>query len=114
MTRVARRRLRAFAGSSGFSLLELLIVVSILLIVAAISVPTFIRISYNIRLKSAVSNVAGLMQQSRILAAKQNAIYTVAYRATSTAEEAYIDLNNNGALDSGEPVIDFSPSVTPR
>jgi Tfp pilus assembly protein FimT len=71
------KRTRPFALASGFSILELVIVCAVALFLAAIATPQFLRISYNIRLKSAASDVSGLMQEARILAAKNNTIYTI-------------------------------------
>lgn len=114
MRRESTRCSRGFAHLSGFSLTEMLIVVAIILFLAVLSIPNFMRISYNIRLKSTAGDISGLIQQTRMLAAKQNAVYTIAYRAvTGAGEEAYIDLNANGQWDSGEPVITLGRTVTP-
>jgi prepilin-type N-terminal cleavage/methylation domain-containing protein len=99
------------ASARGVSLLELIIVVAIALILAAIIFPEFTRISYNIRLRNAATNISALMQRDRITAARQNAIYTV-YMPTSGGK-ACIDLNNNSACDSGEPTITFNSTITP-
>src|SRR5438552_502434 len=96
---------------SGFSILELLIVVAIALILAGIMFPEFLRISYNIRLKNAAVNISGLIQQTRMLAARQNAIYTL--NMTAAGGQACIDLNNNGTCEAGEPTIRFNSSVAP-
>jgi prepilin-type N-terminal cleavage/methylation domain-containing protein len=109
----ARRPGRALSVAGGFSLLELMIVVAISMILAAIAVPMFLTASYNIRLKSAASNLSGFLQRARIQAARQNAIYPIRYRNIAGAEEVYVDLNGNQAWDPQEPVLAFSPSVTP-
>lgn len=94
----------------GFSLLELIIVVGISITVVAIAMPFFMRGLYNIRVKSAASNLSGLMQQARIQAARQNRIYTIAYNASPP--QACIDANFNNACDAGETVISFSQSIS--
>ena len=57
-------------AARGFSLLELLIVVGVSITIVAIAMPFFMQGFYNIRLKSAASNLSGLMQQARIQAAR--------------------------------------------
>jgi type II secretory pathway pseudopilin PulG len=108
-----RRTSRASRVAGGFSLLELLIVVAIVIIIAATAIPSFLTAYYNTRLKSAISDVSGFMQTARIRAARQNATYTIQYRPTGATEEAYLDLNNNQQWDLGEPELTFAPSVTP-
>jgi type II secretory pathway pseudopilin PulG len=104
----------------GFSILELLIVVGIGVTVVAIAMPFFMQGFYNIRLKSAASNLSGLMQQARIQAARQNQTFTIRY-TTTTPQQAYIDFNNSGSWNSSvtingvqmpEPIITFTQSIT--
>jgi Tfp pilus assembly protein FimT len=99
------------AASEGFSLTEIIVVLAIVMTLAAVAFPIFTKVSYNVRLKSAAVNVSGLMQQARILAARQNAIYTIAIPATGG--KACIDLNLDGACQSTEPVIMFNSNITP-
>jgi len=105
------KRSRGNAASKGFSLLEIVIVMAVMLCLAGVAFPIFTKISYNVRLKSAAVNLSGLMQQARILAARQNAVYTVVI--PNSGGQACIDLNRDGACQSGEPVITFNSNVTP-
>ena len=109
---IAPRTARASRVVRGFSLLELMIVVALSLTIAAIAIPSFLTSYYNIRLKSAATNLSGFMQRARLQAARQNATYPIVYRSVTGADEAFIDLNNNGAWDTGEPLLAFSPMVT--
>jgi Tfp pilus assembly protein FimT len=102
---------RGNATSGGFTVTEIIVVLAIVMTLAGIAFPIFTRISYNIRLKSAAVNVSGLMQQARILAARQNAVYTIAI--PSAGGQACIDLNNDGACQSTEPVIKFNSNIIP-
>jgi type IV fimbrial biogenesis protein FimT len=68
---------------SGFSLLELVIVVVIVVIVTAMAVPNIFNIIYNIRLRSSVQTVAGMMQTCRMLAVRDNRYYFVRYAAAT-------------------------------
>jgi len=99
--------------SGGFSLLELIIVIGISIIIAAIAIPSFLTAYSNLQLRSAASALSGFMQRARIQAAKQNATYTIGYRSITNVNEAYIDLNNNGQWDVGEPQLTFSSTVSP-
>lgn len=95
----------------GFSMIELMIVVGIIITVVAIAAPSFMNAFYNIRLKSAASNLSAMMQQARIQAARQNKTFTIGYNTATSPQQAFIDLNNNGAWDNGEPIITFSQSI---
>ena len=107
------QRSRGNAASGGFTLTEIIVVLAIVMTLAAVAFPIFTTISYNIRLKSAATNISGLMQQARILAARQNAVYTVLI--PSTGGSACINLNpgTNSTCDAGEPVIRFNSNVVP-
>jgi prepilin-type N-terminal cleavage/methylation domain-containing protein len=107
------KRSQGNAASTGFSLTEIIVVLAIVMCLAGVAFPIFTKISYNIRLKSASTNISGLMQQARILAARQNAVYTVVI--PSTGGQAFINLNpgTNSTLDSNEPVIRFNSNITP-
>jgi Tfp pilus assembly protein FimT len=94
----------------GFSLLELLIVVGISITIVAIAMPSFINAFYSIRLKSAASNLSSLMQQARIQAARQNRIYTIAYKASPP--QACIDANFDQVCQATETVITFTQSIS--
>ena len=97
-------------GNRGFTLTELVIVCTVALFLMAIATPEFLKISYNIRLRNAATNIAALMQQARITSARKNAVYTIYY--PTTGGNACIDLNNNGSCDAGEPVVAFSSTIT--
>jgi len=113
MREESTKRSRGIAGSGGFSILELVIVCAVALFLAAIATPAFLRISYNIRLKSAANDVSGVMQRARILAAKNNATYGIAYTAINGAEVACVDTNLNSTCGTGEPLVVFGPTITP-
>jgi type II secretory pathway pseudopilin PulG len=98
---------------SGFSLLELLIVVLVVMVVAGIAIPNILLAVTNVRLRASAGDLAGLMQQARILAANNNTTHTVRYGTRNGATIAYIDLNGNGSFDTGEPLMQFSGTTVP-
>jgi prepilin-type N-terminal cleavage/methylation domain-containing protein len=102
------------AASPGFSLTEMVIVLAVMLFLAAIAVPNFIRMSYDMRLNSAANNLAMLMQRARILAARNNVVYTIVI--PNTGGTACIDVNADSACTSdtsGDILINFSSTITP-
>ena len=97
--------------NSGFSAVELTIVVAIILIVGGIVLPNSLQMWYDMELKSYTAQTADIMQQARMLAAKNNQKYCIGFRVNNNVQQVWIDLNCNGALDSGEPYIDLGRSV---
>jgi len=104
---------KATTRARGFSLVELLIVVFVVMVIAAIAIPNVLLAVSNVRLRASAADLAGLMQQARILAAKNNTIYAVRYGTRNGAQIAYIDLNGNGSFDTGEPLVEFSGTTVP-
>jgi len=100
--------------AQGFSLLELMFVMVILLVVAAVTYPQAQNIINKIRLRSSAGDLAGLMAQARILAAKGNTTYPVGFTTISGVSAAYVNENPpTGAYSSSEPMVAFPPTVTP-
>jgi Tfp pilus assembly protein FimT len=71
-------------------MVELTVVVLIILIVGAIAIPNGIRAWYNMELRATASQVADLMQRARIMAAKNNAYYTLCYRTNNGVQQVYL------------------------
>jgi prepilin-type N-terminal cleavage/methylation domain-containing protein len=99
----------------GFSLIEVLIVVSIMFIAAAVVIPTASTAIRSVRLSSSGTRYADLLQQARVLAVRNDTYYTVISlpATSSTAGTAFLDLNGNGTYQSGEPMMVFAQNVTP-
>jgi prepilin-type N-terminal cleavage/methylation domain-containing protein len=96
----------------GFSLIEVIIVLAIVLILAAIAIPVITQFLYGTQLRAATAEIADLMQQARINAARANATYPVRFQLNGGLQQAYIDLNNNSSLDSNEPYVDLPKLIT--
>lgn len=111
MTRAKGDR-QSCASALGFSLVELCVVVMIALVIAGIAIPSAITTWDDLQLRSASSEVSDLMQRTRIQAAKSNATYPIRYQLNAGVQRVFIDLNNNGALDTGEPYIDLGQGIT--
>ena len=96
----------------GFTLLELMLVATLVVVIAAFSIPKLIQFWQDWQLHSAAAEVADLTQQARMNAARANATDPVRFQMNGGLQQVYIDLNNNSALDANEPYIDLPQSVT--
>src|SRR5216110_1997255 len=68
-----RRTVRATARvSAGFSLVELLVVVAIILVIGAFAIPTLTTTMDGIRLRGATGSATNIAQRCRMQAAKRN------------------------------------------
>lgn len=100
-------------SSAGFSLVELMIVVVIVLVIAGMAVPKFLTLIHNARLQGAASDFGGLLQKARIRAVQDDAYYATYFTSSGTIREAYVDTKKTGVLDASvDPVISMSNEVT--
>lgn len=103
---------------NGFSLPELLIVVIIVLIVAGTAIPKIISAVYTAHLRGAATDYAGLLEQARILAIRDNRYYSTYILAASgnTPQQAYVDMlpkSMTGASGNGGTAIVAASSTSP-
>jgi prepilin-type N-terminal cleavage/methylation domain-containing protein len=97
----------------GFSLVELVTVLAIVLIIAGITIPSMVQAWYDLQLRSSVGQVSSLFQQARIMAAKNNATYPVRFRVNGQTLQMYIDTQQNSTLDPvNDPFLDLPRGVT--
>src|SRR5260370_33129871 len=104
-----------FRTESGFSLVELLIVVFVVLVIGAMVIPTVLLAGTNLKFRASAGDLAGLIQQARSLAAKNNAPFVVLYGTRNGAQIAYIrDARNGfGGYVTPEPLVEFSGTTVP-
>jgi prepilin-type N-terminal cleavage/methylation domain-containing protein len=100
----------------GFTLTELMIVVAVALVIAAVAVPNVIRGMRHLRLRSAATSVVGILQQARQRAVRDNRNYQVleAFLPPNNAVRIlYVDLNWDAAYQRGEPMVTLPGDVVP-
>jgi prepilin-type N-terminal cleavage/methylation domain-containing protein len=109
--------------AQGFSLIELLVVVAIMLVVAAMAIPNVMRGLDDIRLRSGMRDVIGILQQARQQAIKDNTYYTMGLGGANN-NLIYIDLNKDLQYNAQaqncpganctppEPVIQLPTNIT--
>lgn len=97
-----RNRLKSLCvDKRGFSLAELLTVTSIIGIVAAVAMPSFIAMQPSMRLNGASRAVFGKLMWARAQAVEENITYSVIFPDNHTMT-IIRDANANGAADVGE------------
>lgn len=104
-------RLR-YPNRRGFSLVELIMVLAIMLAIAAIAAPRFITFVSNYQLKAGLSGVSGVLQQARMVAVRKNTNVTVTTYSASNRTFVYGDLDGNGSWSNGEPVAELPTKVS--
>ena len=108
-------------ASRGFSMLELLIVVAIILIVSAMAIPVVMNSVRQMRVRATASEVAGILQTARMRAVKDNTYYhtlsTLVVEGGARRTQVWVDLDDDGAYDAatagseGEPMTLFPSSI---
>jgi Tfp pilus assembly protein FimT len=87
-------------------MLEAVIVIAIVLIVAAMAAPKMLQFTDSENLRSASQSYASLLEQARMRSSDDNNAYEVLTGTQNGAAVVYVDLNDNGSLDSGNPNLE--------
>jgi prepilin-type N-terminal cleavage/methylation domain-containing protein len=110
----------------GFSLIELMIVLVIIMLVAGMATPSMTRAISTIRLRAGASSVAGLLQKGRIEAVRSNRIMVIRQDVLSDGVTPifYVDGANdptkkvqdpatqNAKFDSWEPLVQINNNIS--
>src|SRR5438552_10815010 len=96
----------------GFSLIELLIVVAIGMIAAAMALPLVSNAVNQIHLSSSATDYANLLQRARMRAVQDDTYSQIQTQTLSGDPIAYVDINKNGSYDTGELMMVFASGVT--
>ena len=111
---------RSIAGrrdQAGFSLLEVMLVVAIGLIVTAVGVPRMNNAIANMRLRSSMTTVSGLLQNARMIAVKKNKTMTAKNFNRSTLPYSLVyyvkDATDSGAIGTSDIQVEMEAPITP-
>jgi prepilin-type N-terminal cleavage/methylation domain-containing protein len=96
----------------GFSLLEMLIVVAILVTLAAITVPRVMNTISDIKMRYVAQNLSGLLQSARMQAVRKNTYYMVQPTTLASGDAAYYAHVRGLAYASGDPVLPIGTGIT--
>ena len=97
----------------GFTLLEFLIVVGIVMIVSMIALPGFTAAISNTRLRSSMTSLSGVLQSTRMLAVKQNRTMTTRIAAQPAGIIAHAKRAiDTEALDIHDQQIEMEAPIT--
>jgi prepilin-type N-terminal cleavage/methylation domain-containing protein len=97
----------------GFTLLELMIAVAVMLVLAGILAPMVVNTVDNIKLRYSASDFSGLCQKARIDAARKNTFYQVQSNTMSGVTGYFADESaaRSGVYASGEPIVEMANQV---
>jgi prepilin-type N-terminal cleavage/methylation domain-containing protein len=101
----------------GFSLIELLVVVAIILIISAMALPNINNTLRVVRMKSTGTEIAGVFEQARMEAIKRNATAGLKVRNYVDANgrtRFYLDTNNNLSYDGPGAAIPEPMVILPQ
>jgi prepilin-type N-terminal cleavage/methylation domain-containing protein len=107
---IARRGVR----ENGFSLLEVVIVVAIVLILAAMAIPQVVNMMTLFKLRNSCTEFAGIVQQARSRSVQDSKYYSVYFNTSATGmTEAFVNVKGN-TIDPLDPIVSWSPEVQPK
>ena len=96
----------------GFTLLEVMIVLTVIMILGSLTVPRMMTTVNDISLRYVASDLSGLLQSARILAVKQNTFYAVQAGAVASGAPIYYIGKPTAAYAVGNPIQPVNPAIT--
>jgi Tfp pilus assembly protein FimT len=101
------------SGRMGFSILELLTVISILMVLGLIAIPNMMNVISNARLLGGGTNLSGLLQNCRMLAVKQNTTMTSHFTVLGNGPVAYVKpADDTSFLARTDPQVQLGAPLT--
>jgi prepilin-type N-terminal cleavage/methylation domain-containing protein len=100
--------------SRGLTMIEVMMVLAVILITSAISMPSFIRAYQRYQVNDAATRMANVIKFTRYEAIRRNTPvnYVIGQTPAPARTIAWTDSNGNGAPDILERQLIFSPNVT--
>ena len=100
-------------ANQGFSLVEMMIAIAVIMILGAITAPTLFNTISDISLRYSLSNFAGLLQSARIQAVRKNTFYSVDQITLAAGDQGYyVDIPRSGVYAAGDPVMPLGRALT--
>src|SRR5256885_10251820 len=98
--------------SHGFSMIELLAVMAVILVVSAISTPSFMRAYQYYQVSNAATSMGNVIKYTRYEAIRRNTPINCVIGPAPVGTIAWTDSNGNGVADNVEQQGTFSPRIT--
>ena len=96
--------------ASGFSLLELVLVVTVMVIASAMAFPVLMNARRGYQLRTATVDLAAWLQRTRSYAIQANSTRGLINQAANT--QFFLDLNGNGLYTASEPILQLPTNIT--
>ncbi|HKV92625.1 MAG TPA: prepilin-type N-terminal cleavage/methylation domain-containing protein [Candidatus Angelobacter sp.] len=103
--------MKSTTAKRGFTLLELTLTLACIGVIAAIAVPPIMQTVNAFRLRSSAASLAALIQETRMLAVRDNKIYTMRSTAIGQVSLFYVDLDQNSTYRTGEEPVQLAQTV---
>jgi prepilin-type N-terminal cleavage/methylation domain-containing protein len=97
---------------NGFSLVELVLSLAVLLVITTMAVPVVVRSLQRYQLNSTASQLAGMLKFAKFDAIRQNTTVSCQIAQQGTHWLVWVDSNGNGVADGAEPQMIVGGSFT--
>jgi type IV fimbrial biogenesis protein FimT len=98
----------------GFSLVELVLSLAVLLVITTLAIPVVVRSLQSYQLNSTASQLAGMLKFAKFDAIRQNTAVScqIVWDSTNANSLVWVDSNGNGRPDGAEPQLVIAGSNT--
>ena len=90
--------------NKGFSMVELMVAIAIMVVVVAVSIPSYLNYRDSSRVRNAASNIRADFERAKMRAIRENTNVRVVF-LDATTYQLHVDNNGNNALDAGEIIV---------